>query len=162
MKEIFFSKDKDTFIFDFYFKHNAHILMSMLGGMMVLVFTMFYLLKPWFKINDDSYFLIVFFVASLITLRLYGKFKWLSVKRRLIITPQEIILYHAKTLQKKILTNEVQEIQLSGTNVFIFPINSIIITSKDENISIPGFKKGEDMDNTYSKLRQIILQKSQV
>jgi hypothetical protein len=74
MKDIAFSKDGNTFIFNFYFKNNAHILMSILGGAMIFTFALFYLFKPYFKINDESYFLFTFFFASIISLHLYGRY----------------------------------------------------------------------------------------
>lgn len=162
MKEIFFSKNDNSFVFDFHFKHSTHVLMSILGGVMVFVFTVFYLIKPYFTINDDNYFLLVFFVASLASLHMYGRYKWLSVRKKLVINQKEIMLYYAGILQNKIRLDEVKEIKFGMVTVFIFPINAINIVGKDGKISILGFKRGEDMDDTHDRLKRIIQQKSQV
>lgn len=162
MKEIIFSKDCDDFIFDFYFSHNAQILMSIIGGVFIAVFTIFYLVKPYFTINDENYFLLVTFVAATAAFHTYTRYKWLSMRKRLRISQNEVSLYFANFPLKTISIGDIKEITTDRESALFFPLNTIVIRANDGDIKIAGFKKGEDLDLTSRKIREIISQRNPV
>ncbi len=162
MKEIVINKEGNDLIFDFYFIHNAQILMSILGSAVIIVFTVSYMLKPYFSINDESYFLLTTFPASLIAHHLYNKYKWLSSRRRLMVTNKDILLYHAGALHSKMNIGDVKDITLGTQMALFFPVYSISIIGTDSEISVAGFKKGNDINSVYSKLQEVIAQRNPV
>jgi hypothetical protein len=161
MKDIMFKKDADSVNFFFLFKTAAQILMSILSAVMIGTFAIFYALRPYSDISDNSYFMIVFFIASLLTFKMYHRYKWLSVRKRLEIKDGELIFYLADALLNTIPVSEVDDVVIDKEMVLIFPLHCIRIQGKDDEINIIGFKGGEDLTGTHEKLRELILQKNQ-
>jgi hypothetical protein len=85
----------------------------------------------------------------------------MSVRKKLEINNKEILLYQADILLKRLAIDEVKEILQEKETVLIFPLSSIIIEGESDKISIAGFKKGEELDKTLNKLKEIISQKNQ-
>jgi len=160
MKDITFSRDGNKHIFDFYFNHNAQILFTIIGAVMVFSFTILYLCKPLSNMNDDGFFLLSFFIASSLSMHFYKKYSWLSSRKRVEISPDEILLYYANSVVTRLARDETIKVSQSKERILIFPFNTITIEGNDDKICIVGFKNGEDIDVTESKLKDIISQKN--
>ncbi len=155
MKDIQYTKDNDRHIFNFYFLHNTQILLAVASGAMLLTFTSLYLLKPFTSLSVTTHFFGSFAIGTFIAMRIYKKNCWLAARKRLEITNDEALLYYASYLIKKIPLADVTDVTIGKEWIIGFRLNTITIAGKEDNITLHGFKSGEDIEKTHEKIRGI-------